>query len=134
MINDALSALFERIASMVMFLVSDIGAQYVYLALSLVHIWIACDRFYERGFWRKGILVEPPLRLLVAVNITYAAVFFLSVVSLGSNPLIARQIVIPYIRILWMWLSFQLVLVALVKTIRLILAWWKVWRSRNAHD
>lgn len=112
------------------FIASDIGAQYIYLALSLVHIWIACDRHFEYWFKQRGVQVEPPLRGLAVANWMYAAVFFMSVLSLGSNPLILRPVVIPYIRLSWFVLGLQLLIVAAIKTFRLLVAWWKIWEGK----
>lgn len=130
MINDVVLFIIERFMIFWAFVASDIGSQYVYLGLCLTHIWIACDRYFEYRFSKKNIVVEPPLRGLALANFIYAIVFFLSVLSLGRNPLIQRVLIIPYIRLFWFLLGVQLVLVAAVKTFRLLIAWWKTWEGK----
>lgn len=112
------------------FVASDIGAQWVYLFLVVDHILIAFDRHFEYWFKQKGVTVEPPLRGLAVANWMYAAVFFLSVLSLGSNPLIQRPIVIPYIRLIWFMLGLQLFIVASIKTFRLLTAWLRTQKAQ----
>lgn len=130
MINDAVLWIVEYFMRFWAFVASDIGAQYVYLALCVLHIWIAFDRHFEHWFRQRGVTMEPPLRGLAVANWMYALVFFLSVLSLGSNPLIQRPIVIPYIRLIWFILGMQLFIVASIKTFRLLAAWL---RTRKAH-
>lgn len=123
MINDAILWLVDYFMRFWGFVASDIGSQYVYLLLCLLHIWIACDRHFERWFHQRGITIVPPLRGLALVNWMYSIVFFLSVVSLGSNPLIQRPLMLPYIRLIWFVLGVQLFMVASIKTFRLFNAW-----------
>lgn len=123
MVNDVVLFIFRHFMTIFVFVASDIGAQYVYLFLVVDHILIAFDRHFERWFRQRGIIVEPPLRGLAVANWMYAVVFFLSVLSLGNNPLIQRPIVIPYIRFIWFILGLQLFIVAGIKTVRLFSAW-----------
>lgn len=106
------------------YIASDIGAQWVFLALCALHVALALDRHFERWLIHRGAIVQAPLGVLVAANWLYAVVFFLSVLITGANPRLARATVMPYTRALWFCLAILLAVCVVIKTRRLFAVWW----------
>jgi len=105
------------------YIATDIGAQWVFLALCAEHVALALDRSFERWLIHRGAPVQAPLAVLVAANWVYSAVFFLTVLITGANPRLARAAVMPYTRGLWFVLAILLAVCVVVKTRRLFAVW-----------